>query len=131
MIVGLCWILLFLFVPETFWERHPRPHSRQGSKRSSVSGFTIFRRRVSNLPSKDVSSQVDGSQSPAMIEKSTPAKMEKHVGFAASQTSDHAVESSTGEQSTGGTSTALHETSPAADSEGAGMLSQTTFKLDN
>lgn len=29
MIVGLCFVLLFFFVPETFWDRTPRPKSRR------------------------------------------------------------------------------------------------------
>ncbi|KAI9819250.1 MAG: hypothetical protein M1827_007406 [Pycnora praestabilis] len=29
MIVGFCFVLLFLFVPETFWDRTPRPKSRR------------------------------------------------------------------------------------------------------
>jgi hypothetical protein len=31
MVVGLCWILLFFFVPETFWDRTPRPKLRRPS----------------------------------------------------------------------------------------------------
>ncbi len=29
MIVGFCFVLIFLFVPETFWDRTPRPKSRK------------------------------------------------------------------------------------------------------
>lgn len=28
MVVGFCFVLMFLFVPETFWDRTPRPHSK-------------------------------------------------------------------------------------------------------
>ena len=28
MVVGFCFLLMFLFVPETFWDRTPRPHSK-------------------------------------------------------------------------------------------------------
>lgn len=31
MIVGFCWVLLFFFVPETFWDRTPRPKLRTPS----------------------------------------------------------------------------------------------------
>lgn len=37
MVGGFCWILLFLFVPETFWDRTPRPKSRNTSKSVSKS----------------------------------------------------------------------------------------------
>jgi len=130
MVVGFCWILLFLFVPETFWERTPHAHhSRHGSKRSSVSGFSIFRRRVSTLPSKDIPSQLDGSQSPATTEESTPRKLSKHVGFAASTTDDHAVEPSTAELSTAPISTPPHETSQATESNEKGKKYQPNFKV--
>ncbi|TGO81901.1 hypothetical protein BPOR_0978g00030 [Botrytis porri] len=43
MIGGFCWVLLFFFVPETFWDRTPRPkrsrsrsHSRKGSNMSQM-----------------------------------------------------------------------------------------------
>ncbi|KAL6713509.1 hypothetical protein ACLMJK_008974 [Lecanora helva] len=29
MIVGFCFVLMFLFVPETFWDRTPRPHPKK------------------------------------------------------------------------------------------------------
>lgn len=29
MVVGFCFVLMFLFVPETFWDRTPRPHSKK------------------------------------------------------------------------------------------------------
>ena len=28
MVVGFCFLLMFLFVPETFWDRTPRPHTK-------------------------------------------------------------------------------------------------------
>lgn len=28
MVVGLCFLLTFFFVPETFWDRTPRPHTK-------------------------------------------------------------------------------------------------------
>ncbi len=27
-VVGLCFVLMFFFVPETFWDRTPRPHAK-------------------------------------------------------------------------------------------------------
>ena len=41
MIGGFCWCLLFLFVPETFWDRTPRPKSQTRSR--SASRMSIFR----------------------------------------------------------------------------------------
>lgn len=38
--VGFCFFLMFLFVPETFWDRAPRPHeSSRKSTFKSISGF--------------------------------------------------------------------------------------------
>ncbi|RFU34858.1 hypothetical protein B7463_g1486, partial [Scytalidium lignicola] len=34
-IIGFCWFLLFLFVPETTWDRTPRPRDRSRSKKRS------------------------------------------------------------------------------------------------
>lgn len=39
MIVGACWFLLFFFVPETFWDRTPRPKSRTGSRIPSIASM--------------------------------------------------------------------------------------------
>ncbi|KAH9832419.1 Major facilitator superfamily sugar transporter [Teratosphaeria destructans] len=38
-VVGFCWFLLFFFVPETFWDRTPRPHHRHAGSRRSSHGF--------------------------------------------------------------------------------------------
>lgn len=132
MIAGLCWCLLFLFVPETFWERAPHPSSRQGSKRSSVSGFSIFRKRVSTLPSKDVSSQVDGNQSPAPTEDvSTPKKLTRHVGFAASPSNDRLAEPSTAEQTANSTSNVAGDASPTTGNNETGETFCTASKNDD
>lgn len=37
MVIGFCFALIFLFVPETFWDRTPRPHERS-RKRSKSPG---------------------------------------------------------------------------------------------
>ncbi|KAK3049068.1 hypothetical protein LTR09_009722 [Extremus antarcticus] len=39
MIIGFCLLLLFFFVPETFWDRTPRPHKHQIHKFPSLSLF--------------------------------------------------------------------------------------------
>lgn len=40
MIVGFCLFLMFFFVPETFWDRTPRPHSK--IRFASLSGLISF-----------------------------------------------------------------------------------------
>jgi MFS family permease len=42
-VVGFCSLLLFLFVPETFWDRAPIPHRR---KNRTLSNIHIFRSRA-------------------------------------------------------------------------------------
>ncbi|KAF7560747.1 hypothetical protein G7046_g3404 [Stylonectria norvegica] len=51
MIVGLCFVLLFLFVPETFWDRTPVPKSRRSSKRPSFLRRLSSNRHVSHVTS--------------------------------------------------------------------------------
>ena len=38
MVVGFCLVLMFLFVPETFWDRTPRPHSK--SRRTALASLS-------------------------------------------------------------------------------------------
>ena len=38
MVVGFCFVLMFLFVPETFWDRTPRPHSK--SRRTGLANLS-------------------------------------------------------------------------------------------
>jgi len=35
-VVGFCWILLFFFVPESFWDRTPRPHEPRPRRKSTL-----------------------------------------------------------------------------------------------
>lgn len=41
-VVGFCFLLLFLFVPETFWDRTPRPKSRTPTPASSRTLSSVF-----------------------------------------------------------------------------------------
>ena len=38
MVVGFCFVLMFSFVPETFWDRTPRPHSK--TKRAGLGNLS-------------------------------------------------------------------------------------------
>jgi hypothetical protein len=104
MIVGFCWVLLFLFVPETFWDRSPRPKSRGSSKNNSR--LSLFRQRVASnafhisnhfhphSKPPPVSHQVDGGGDAPLKKTSTvesalrrPSQVHRHprslhVGFA-------------------------------------------------
>ncbi|MCJ1437242.1 hypothetical protein MMC27_006628 [Xylographa pallens] len=42
MIVGFCFALIFFFVPETFWDRTPRPHAHTKNKRPTLGSITAF-----------------------------------------------------------------------------------------
>lgn len=44
MVGGFCWCLLLLFVPETFWDRTPRPKNHQPRSRSA-SRMSFFRNK--------------------------------------------------------------------------------------
>ena len=44
MVVGLCLVLMFLFVPETFWDRTPQPHKK--SRRTALANLSkIFQQK--------------------------------------------------------------------------------------
>ena len=43
MVVGFCFCLLFLFVPETFWDRAPRPRKQHHNKSPSPVRHRPFR----------------------------------------------------------------------------------------
>ena len=44
MVVGFCFVLVFLFVPETFWDRTPRPKGHSKSRKSTLASLSaIFR----------------------------------------------------------------------------------------
>merc|ERR1712000_406520 len=42
MVVGFCGVLLFFFVPETFWDRSPVPKSRSRKPSNATSRFSLF-----------------------------------------------------------------------------------------
>lgn len=68
MIVALCFFFMFFFVPETFWERTPRPYSK--GRFASLSGsFRVSKNHVASAPSAGPS----GSRMPP-IKGTIPAK---------------------------------------------------------
>jgi len=99
MVGGFCWILVFLFVPETFWDRTPRPKSRGASKNTSRLSLGFFRhsRRPSRThvpPKIGLATQADGvddvnqektPESPGNDIVARPSQTHRrslHVGFA-------------------------------------------------
>ncbi|PQE24297.1 major facilitator superfamily transporter protein [Rutstroemia sp. NJR-2017a BVV2] len=91
MVAGFCLVLLYFFVPETFWDRTPRPktprpgNSRKGSAFSAM--FHHFRHSSSKV---DVANQLDGIEAkdgpadqrqPQTRPTSAAPTRSLHVGF--------------------------------------------------
>ncbi|KAI9645255.1 hypothetical protein NHQ30_005990 [Ciborinia camelliae] len=91
MIAGFCWILLFFFVPETFWDRTPRPkraRSKNQSRKSSNISQIIHRFGSLRSSKVDVSHQLDGNEGEPQSMRSPTIQMgpaeptrSLHVGF--------------------------------------------------
>ncbi|KAF7548076.1 hypothetical protein G7Z17_g7285 [Cylindrodendrum hubeiense] len=96
MVVGFCFVLLFLFVPETFWDRTPHPKTKRPSSRPS------FLRRHSSRYTPGIASPHEhpvetGPVTPASPASPTAARKHKdvHVGFTSDVDSkDHTASSS-------------------------------------
>ncbi|KAJ5970602.1 Major facilitator superfamily domain general substrate transporter [Penicillium vulpinum] len=90
MIVGMCFVLLFLFVPETFWDRTPRPrvhkHKSPRGPGHSVSDLISQGLRGRRLHAEPE----DESSEPAHSDPTLAPKKSKHahVGFADDQPED-------------------------------------------
>jgi hypothetical protein len=71
MVVAFCGILLFLFVPESYWDRTPVPKSRKQSKNGSR--FSLFSlHRESPAEQKDpAAGQSEANSDHAILEKTT------------------------------------------------------------
>lgn len=61
MVVGFCGMLLFLFVPESFWDRTPVPKNRKVSK--AASRFSLFSLSRASKHKKSVGGTLDGAAS--------------------------------------------------------------------
>ncbi|KAJ5510292.1 Major facilitator superfamily domain general substrate transporter [Penicillium expansum] len=81
MIVGMCLVLLFFFVPETFWDRTPRPrvhkHKRPSRGVSDLVSHGFRGRRPYIQPLEESTEQAD--LDPALAPKKSK---HAHVGFA-------------------------------------------------
>ncbi|KAK4863898.1 hypothetical protein LT330_010379 [Penicillium expansum] len=81
MIVGMCLVLLFFFVPETFWDRTPRPrvhkHKRPSRGVSDLVSHGFRGRRPYVQPLEESTEQAD--LDPALAPKKSK---HAHVGFA-------------------------------------------------
>ncbi|KAI0172372.1 MFS general substrate transporter [Hypoxylon sp. FL1284] len=63
MVVGFCGTLLFLFVPETFWDRSPIPRARRHPKRPSLFSRRSSARQISRKASKIHPNEHDAAKS--------------------------------------------------------------------
>ncbi|CAG8951748.1 hypothetical protein HYFRA_00005550 [Hymenoscyphus fraxineus] len=85
-VVGFCGMLLFLFVPESFWDRTPQPKARRPSQHSrSLSRTSLFSpKRISVAPSVNEDEEKQGPlrsqkpQKPPLTHRDTT----RSVGFA-------------------------------------------------
>lgn len=82
-IVGFCGILLFLFVPETFWDRAPRP--RKKSKRPNLFQRLSSRQHVNQI-SHGPSRAASRAPSPGPVAADSPAPLEANTTNAMSRT---------------------------------------------
>ncbi|EEQ91102.2 MFS transporter [Blastomyces dermatitidis ER-3] len=77
--VGFGLVLVFFFVPESFWDRTPRPRQKRPSYRRSLSDLAPGRRgRLSNPVTPTVEKDQDAMLSPEALSKRPDAR----VGFA-------------------------------------------------
>ena len=73
MVVGFCGGLLFLFVPETFWDRAPEPRSRKGT--GNFSKISLFsHKKQPHEDTKQLAAQVDGSLEETKIDRMNSSK---------------------------------------------------------
>lgn len=84
-IVGGLGILLFFFVPETFWDRTPRPRKKRPRVHRTVSDLVShgFRGRPSRLELQDDAAELGTDQNVASARRKPK---HAHVGFAVDQT---------------------------------------------
>ncbi|KAF6822051.1 major facilitator superfamily transporter [Colletotrichum plurivorum] len=86
MVVGLCGVLLFLFVPETFWDRSPVPKSRKPSRRPSFRHRHSSRHEVPQVAPASAGDADAVSHTPQSPAGASHPHKDLHVGFAAEAT---------------------------------------------
>ena len=74
MVVGFCGGLLFLFVPESFWDRSPVPKSRKNFKNTSRLSLFSKRRGSKTVPPNGLASQTDGNIDSSNLEKTVTSR---------------------------------------------------------
>ncbi len=72
MVVGFCGVLLFFFVPESFWDRSPVPKIRHTSKNTSRLSFLSAFRSQKPAPDTRLDKQADGVLDNINEEKAMP-----------------------------------------------------------
>lgn len=98
MVVGFCFCLLFLFVPETFWDRTPRPRKQHHNRSPSparhrpfrLPSFGRFHRHKTSTPGEstiDTHDPTGAIPSPIGSIAQRRAHKNAHVGFAPESTS--------------------------------------------
>ena len=98
MVVGFCFCLLFLFVPETFWDRTPRPRKQHHNRNPSPARhrpfrlplFGYFHRQKTSTPGESIIDTHDPTgaiPSPIGSFAQRHAHKNAHVGFAPESTS--------------------------------------------
>lgn len=98
MVVGLCSALLFFFVPETFWDRTPRPSIK--SRKSTIASISNLFQHSSHGEKDKSDIAVDGPsdmrklaiENSALAER-RQARNSQHVGFVADTASDSGTNS--------------------------------------
>jgi len=74
-IVGFGWCLLFLFVPETFWDRTPRPKSRRPTVHRSLSSLI---HRPQHPVGRDTEPELPPTDDAALEKMMTPRQLKLH-----------------------------------------------------
>ncbi|KAL8659547.1 MAG: hypothetical protein Q9202_007076 [Teloschistes flavicans] len=97
-VVGFCFFLMFFFVPETFWDRTPRPHGRSHKSKSTLQSLSGFFQHPHHDRKSKSSTSGDGlAETPQAIMTQPAASIQtanatiaerrqqrgtRHVGFA-------------------------------------------------
>lgn len=133
-VVGFCFFLIFFFVPETFWDRTPRPSRRHNRSRSHSPGE---HRHHFHLPSRHTKKSTDALGAPLQTPDPTaislpaspaehPVRRAKvaHVGFADDQDANIATPRAKVDTPEGGAADQLTPGSPINGSPSQEVVAQ-------